>query len=123
MGHKVQHSFVSPVGESRGEHCIPIKNRLRRLNEYLHKCNIKETDMCKCGAKQTLSHFLLECQEFDMTRELMRKPIFETCGITHLDLSLLLEAKEDEEFKEWRSFMLSELENFVVGTRRFATQQ
>ena len=92
-------------------------------NEYLHKCNIKETDLCKCGAKETLSHFLLECQEFDTTRELMRKRIFETCGITHLDLSLLLDAKEDDEFKDWRSFMLSELENFVVGTRRFATRQ
>ena len=47
----------------------------------------------------------------------MRKRIFETCGITHLDLSLLLDAEEDDEFKDWRSFMLSELENFVVGTR------
>ena len=53
----------------------------------------------------------------------MRKRIFETCGITHLDLSLLLDAKEDDEFKDWRSFMLSELENFAVGTRRFATRQ
>ena len=67
MGHKIQHSFVSPVGES-------IVSQLRTgyvwLNEYLHKCNSKETDLCKCGAKETLSHFLLECQEFDMTREL-----------------------------------------------------
>ena len=120
VGHKIQHSFVSPVGES-------IVSQLRTgyvgLNEYLHKCKIKETDLCKCGAKETLSHFLLECQEFDTTREFMRKRIFETCGITHLDLSLLLDAKEDDEFKDWRSFMLSELENFVVGTRRFATRQ
>ena len=120
VGHKIQHSFVSPVGES-------IVSQLRTgyvgINEYLHKYNIKETDLCKCGAKETLSHFLLECQEFDTTRELMRKRIFETCGITHLDMSLLLDAKEDDEFKDWRSFMLSELENFVVETRRFATRQ
>ena len=53
----------------------------------------------------------------------MRKRIFETCGITHLDLNLLLDAKEDDEYKDWRSFMLSELENSVVETRRFATRQ
>ena len=120
VGHKIQHLFVSPVGES-------IVSQLRTgyvgLNEYLHKCNIKETDLCKCGAKETLSHFLLECQEFETTRELMRKRIFDTCGITHLDLNLLLDAREDDEYKDWRSFMLTELENFVVGTRRFATPQ
>ena len=118
VGHKIQHSFVSSVGET-------IVSQLRTgyvgLNEYWHKCNIKETDLC--GAKEILSHFLLECQKFDMNRELMRKRIFETCVITHLDLSLLLDATENDEFKDWRSFMLSELENFVVGTRHFATRQ
>ena len=72
--------------------------------------------ICANVELETLSHFLLECQEFDTTKELMRKRIFEMCGITHLDLSLLLDAKEDDKFKDWRSFMLSELENFVVGT-------
>ena len=26
------------------------------------------------------------------------------CGITHLDLNLLLDAKEDDEYEDWRSF-------------------
>ena len=82
MGHKIQHSFVSPVGESI---VFQLRTGYVGLNEYLHKCNIKETDLCKCGAKETLSHFLLECQELDMTRELMRKQIFDTCSITHLE--------------------------------------
>ena len=53
----------------------------------------------------------------------MRKRIFETSGITHLDLNLLLDAKDDDEYKDWRNFMLTELENFVVATRRFGTGQ
>ena len=67
-------------------------------------------------------HYLIGCQEFDTARELAKKLFFEMCGITHLDLNLLLDAKEDEEYKDSRSFMLSELENFVVGTRRFTTR-
>ena len=79
-------------------------------------------DLCKCETKETLSNYSLECQEFDTTRELMRKRFFETCGITYLDLNLFLDAKEDGEYKDWRSFMLSELENLWVGIRRFATR-
>ena len=52
----------------------------------------------------------------------MRKQFFGTCGITYLDLNLLLDAKEDDKYKDWRSFMLAELENLWVGTRRFATR-
>ena len=79
-------------------------------------------NQCKCETKETLSYYSLECQEFDTTGELMRKRFFETCGITYLDRNLLLDAKEDDEYKDWiLSFMLSELENLWVGTRRFAT--
>ena len=115
----IKHSFASTVGES-------IISQLRTgyvgLNDYLHKCNFKDSDLCKCGAKETVSHYLLECNEFDTARELMRKKLFETCGIIHLDMNLLLDAKQDDIYKDWRSDILSELENFVAETRRFATQ-
>ena len=54
-------------------------------------------------------------------REIMRERLFETCGIAHLDLNLLLDAKQDDEFTDWRSYILTELEDFVVGTGRFTT--
>lgn len=88
----------------------------------MQKCNIKDSDLCKCGSKETISHYLLECPEFETEREILRKRLFETCNITHLDLNLLLDAKHDDEFKDWRSVILTELENFVAGTRRFATR-
>ena len=65
------------------------------LNESIHMCNIRETDLCKCGAKETLSHLLTR-----VPRELMKKRLFEMCGITHLDLNLLLDANEDDEYKD-----------------------
>ena len=52
----------------------------------------------------------------------MRKKLFKTCGIIHLDMNLLLDAKQDDIYKDWRSVILTELENFVAETKRFATQ-
>ena len=37
----------------------------------------------------------------------MRKRLFEKCGITHLDINVLL----DDQYKDMRSFVLTELEN------------
>ena len=71
--------------------------------------------------KETVSHYLLECNEFDTARELMRKKLFETCGIIHLDMNILVDAKPDDIYKDWRSVILSELENFVAETRHFAS--
>ena len=45
------------------------------------------------------------------------------CGIAHLDLNLLLDVRQDEELKDWRNTILSELENYVVGTKRFTTRK
>ena len=36
---------------------------------------------------------------------------------------MLLEAKQEEDIKEWRDFILSELEEYVVETERFITRE
>ena len=64
---------------------------------------------------------LLECNEYETDRENMRKRIFNTCGIKHFDLHLL-GSKKDDDYKERRGFLLSELKNFVVETKCFTTQ-
>ena len=51
----------------------------------------------------------------------MRKDLFETCGISHLDLNMLLDANKDNEFKDWRDYIITELEKFVVRTCQFTT--
>ena len=55
-------------------------------------------------------------------RQKLRRKLFETCGIAHLDLNLLLDVKTDDDYKEWRTLILSELETFVAETKHFATQ-
>ena len=59
---------------------------------------------------------------YDNARENMRRKLLETCGIAHLDLNLLLDAKQNENFKDWRNIILSELETYVAETKRFATR-
>ena len=56
-------------------------------------------------------------------RELLRKRHFDYCGIAHLHFNLLLDAGQDEELKAWRNTILSELEKYVVGTKRFITRK
>ena len=72
-----------------------------------------------CCRTATLDFF------FDLAeneRENLRRKLFQTCGIIHLDLNLLLDVKTDDEYKEWRTFILCELENFVVETKHFTTR-
>ena len=38
-----------------------------------------------------------------------------------LNILLLVDAKQDENFEEWRSFILLELESYVSETERFIT--
>ena len=56
---------------------------------------------------------------YDSARENMRRKLLENCGIAHLDLNLLLDAKRNENFKDWRNIILSELETYVAETKRF----
>ena len=54
-----------------------------------------------------MKHYLMECELYENGRELLRRKLFESCGIAHLDMNLLLDAKQDDEFKEWRGVILS----------------
>ena len=54
-------------------------------------------------------------------REKMRRKLFEIGGIAYLDMILLLDAKQKDGFKDWRSLILSELESFVAGINHFST--
>ena len=70
-----------------------------------------------------MGHFLLHCPKYEDERQKMRKRIFDFSGIANFDLNMLLDAKQDDQFKEWRNTILSQLENYVVETQRFTTRK
>ena len=46
------------------------------LNKYLHRFNITETAECECGAeKETIDHFLLNCELYDEERDELRRKV------------------------------------------------
>ena len=95
-----------------------------RLNEFLCSVtvNVIESNTCQCGEIETVMHYLLHCPRFEEEREVLRKRLFDICGIIHLDLNMLLDAKKEDEFKDWRDTILSELESCVAKTQRFAAR-
>ena len=92
------------------------------LNEYLCRVNVIESNTCQCGEIETVTHYLLHCPLFEEEREVLRKRLFDICGIIHLDLNMLLDVKKEDEFKDWRDTILSELESYVAKTQRFAAR-
>ena len=97
MEYRIKHKFDTRQGESV---VAQLRTGYARLNEYLKKSNITESDMCKCGEIESVKHFLIECELYENEREQLRRKLFESCGTVHLDMNLLLNAKHDEEFKD-----------------------
>ena len=77
--------------------------------------------MRQCGEIETVKHYLIECEMYENGREQLQRKMFEICGIANLDMNLFLYAKHDDIYNNWRNVILSKLETFVVGTKRFPT--
>lgn len=120
VNHKVKHKFQSVQGEK-------IVSQLRtgyvRLHEYLNKINVVQSNLCQCGQIESVYHYLLDCPLYEDAREQMRRNLFESCGLTQLDLSILLDASKDDHYIDYRSTILTELETYVEATSRFATRK
>ena len=76
---ELQRKHVAWIMCLRTGHC--------HLNEYLHRFNIIETPECECGAeKETVDHYLLNCELYDEEREELRKKV----GVQSMRSSQLL---------------------------------
>ena len=116
---KIKHIFDSASGERV---VAQLRTGYARLNEYLHTVSVVDCNKCQCGEIESVSHYLLFCPLYEKEREIMRKRLSQNCGIVHFDLNVLLDARKEDEFKDWRSAILTELETYVVETKRFATR-
>jgi len=63
-----QRKHVVYIAQLRTGHC--------QLNEYLHRINKINTAKCECGAeKETVEHFLLNCELYDEERDELRRKV------------------------------------------------
>jgi hypothetical protein len=76
---------------------VQLRTGMARLNGYLHRIGVVETDKCLCGqATETVKHFLLYCREWEAQRE----QLLQQAEIRSGTLSYLLGGKSLQEDKD-----------------------
>jgi hypothetical protein len=51
---------------------VQLRTKILRLNTYLSKINIADTDRCECGITETVPHFLVSCPRWKNERKAMK---------------------------------------------------
>lgn len=75
-----------------------LRTGMARLNGYLYRINVADTDQCACGqARETVEHFLFRCQKWTAHRtELLQ------CTNTHRgNISFFLGGKSPSDDQKW----------------------
>ena len=67
-------------------HFIQLRTNHCRLNGHLAKIRASPTEICDCGQKETVKHFLIECPRWDAERQALKN----AAGARWTDLSFLL---------------------------------
>lgn len=75
-----------------------LRTGMARLNGYLHRINVAETDQCACGqARETVEHFLFRCRKWTAHRTEMLQ-----CTHTHRsNISFFLGGKSPSDDQNW----------------------
>ncbi|KAJ6041450.1 hypothetical protein N7460_006840 [Penicillium canescens] len=89
-----------------------LRTGMARLNGYLHRINVAESDQCACGqVRETVEHFLFRCQRWTTHRTEMLQ-----CTHTHRgNISFLLGGKSPLDDQNWKPNLEA-----VRATIRFA---
>jgi hypothetical protein len=76
-----------------------LRTGMARLNGYLHRINVAESDQCACGqARETVEHFLFRCQRWTAHRTEMLQ-----CTHTHRgNISFFLGGKSPLDDQNWK---------------------
>jgi hypothetical protein len=75
-----------------------LRTGMARLNGYLYRINIAQTDQCACGqARETVEHFLFRCQKWTVHRTEMLQ-----CTNTHRgNISFYLGGQSPSDDQNW----------------------
>lgn len=75
-----------------------LRTGMTRLNGYLYRINVAETDQCECGqARETVEHFLFRCRRWTAYRTEMLQ-----CTNTHRsNISFYLGGKSPSDNQDW----------------------
>ena len=88
------------------------------LNEYMHKIGVADSPQCRCGAVETVEHYIEECPEIDNLREELRVKLMQQAGLNLWSGDLFLTIKRVDEFKEERIIIQDIFEEFLTRSGR-----
>jgi hypothetical protein len=75
-----------------------LRTGMARLNSYLYRINVADTDQCTCGqAKETVEHFLFRCRKWTTQRTALLQ-----CSQSYRgNLSFFLGGKSPSDNQRW----------------------
>ena len=113
----------SPRVASLGRRCEQVVlAQLRlghcRLAEPSYRCGLSESPLCRCGAPESVSHFLLECALFADQRRVMSSAVSRV--LPSVTLSSLLGLDGQPRTDSDLCAVMTAVYSFVCSTRRFS---
>ena len=95
------------------------------LNDYRHKLGQCESGLCECGQKETVQHYLLQCQLYEEERNILCKRLREQLGIHTPNVYTLLgyEGHTCREISTCREQKMQEVGEYNERTERFKLAQ
>ena len=71
-----------------------------KLNAYRNTTGQKILSQCKCMIPETPEHYLLECKLYADQREALTRSLQKVCGIPALDVHILLDTEENQDWRD-----------------------
>ena len=101
---------------------VQLRTGMARLNGFLHRIGVVESDLCECGkAPETMEHFLFRCRRWTAQRE-----IFLDCSSGKIgNLSYFLGGKAPSDDDKWKpaTRAVKAVIKFAMATGRLAREQ
>lgn len=90
--------LYDPLSWKEASVLAQLRTGMARLNGYLYRINVAQTDQCECGqARETVEHFLFRCQRWTTHRTEMLQ-----CTNTHRgNISFYLGGKSPSDNQNW----------------------
>ena len=118
------HKYVKdrPILDFPDRQTSIIVNNLRsgfaKLNDYAHKIGIIDSPLCSCGERETVEHFMLNCNLYEEQRQKLIHEMYYNTGSLNLDLETLLSVgKETSVLPETEKLRI--LAQYISDTNRF----
>ena len=116
VGSKVEYDFPSKEYFSL---LIQLRTGYCRLNSYKHRTGQSTVEpICTCGDIETVSHYLLECPEYEHYREQMLKDI-SSVGLRNINLTTLLGRSDDEDRDTYKR-KIEIVADYIRNSKRFS---